>query len=163
MNLRTLMYAGLMLMALPLAQASAENPKDIMVVANRSVSVDQITRAELRDFFLKKRTSWSKGGKVVPINSRKGTSLRKEFRKQVLNMSTSEEDRYWEDKKIKSGVVKPATMSKMGTRGSSTANNSQRPPTTKHKPTTSWPGHAVRPISVPQVVPRSLHQMSDFS
>ncbi len=88
--------------------ARAESPRDILVVVNRASTVDSVTIDELRDVFLKKRASWRSGGKTTPVNASEGSSLREDFRKRVLNMSSSAEKSYWQKRKIKAGESRPA-------------------------------------------------------
>jgi len=88
----------------------ADSPNDILVISNRSVSVDKISLEDLRDVFLKKRKDWNKGGRAVPINAKPDSSLREKFRDRVINMTASEEERYWQDRKIKFGTKKPADI-----------------------------------------------------
>lgn len=82
------------------------NPRDILIIANKAVSGDSITPADVRNFFLKKQSRWPGGIKVVPVNA-KDQALRSEFRNRVLDMSETEETRYWQDLKIKKGTTPP--------------------------------------------------------
>lgn len=88
--------------------ASAENPNDILIIVNRSVKANKIEIDELKDIFLKKRTNWSSGERAVPLNVASDPKLREEFRASVLNMSATEEKRYWQTRKIKGGDGEPA-------------------------------------------------------
>lgn len=85
----------------------AESGDDILVVANKKVEVKSISMAEARAFFLKERTSWKSGGKVVPVNAPAGTALRKKFRRKVLGMDAAHEQSYWQDEGIRRGLVQP--------------------------------------------------------
>ena len=96
-----------LLLAAPFS-VSAENPQDILVIVNKSSSVKSTSVDELRDVFLKKRSSWSGGDKVIPVHASEGSALREDFRRRVLNMSSGDEKNYWQEKKIKSGDSKPA-------------------------------------------------------
>ena len=92
-------------------RARADGPKDILVVANKSVGVDQVDADVLRAIFLKKRKSWKNGGKVVPVNAKKGTALRQQFLSRLFNMIEEEEKTYWEKQKISKGVEPPPEFS----------------------------------------------------
>lgn len=96
-----------LLLAAPFS-VSAENPQDILIIVNKSSSVKSASVDELRDVFLKKRSSWSGGDKVIPVHASEGSTLREDFRRRVLNMSSGDEKNYWQEKKIKSGDSKPA-------------------------------------------------------
>jgi ABC-type phosphate transport system substrate-binding protein len=84
----------------------AKSPDDILVIANRGVSVNSIGIEELRDIFLKRRGNWSGAEKVIPINPR-DASLRNQFRAKVLGMSSVEEQAYWAKLKIQKGTAEP--------------------------------------------------------
>jgi hypothetical protein len=90
--------------------ARAENPNDILIIANLGVKTNSIAVDELRDLFLKKRTSWGSGEKAVPLNVADNPKLREEFRATVLKMSSTEEQSYWQVRKIKEGVSDPPTF-----------------------------------------------------
>ena len=89
------------------SSAVADDPEDILVVANVSVAQTSIGLEELRTIFLKIRTSWHSGGKVVPINPKDGSALRRQFQEKVLGMSDNEEKSYWEKQKITKGIEPP--------------------------------------------------------
>ena len=66
---------------------------------------------ELKDYFLRKRLDWRGGDRAVPIHSKLNSKLRNAFVKRVLQMTPSEEDAFWRDKKIRTGVAAPAEFS----------------------------------------------------
>jgi len=108
MRFATPLAAALVLwLALP-AAALAENPNDILIVANAAAGADRLSLAEVRDMFLKKRTSWPAGAKVVPVNVTDGSGLRKDFRAKVLGMTSEQEKSYWQERKIKAGESTPS-------------------------------------------------------
>ena len=94
----------------PAAAAQAGDPTDILVVANKSVPVDSVSLTLVRDLFLKVRKEWGKGVKALPINA-KDEQLRNDFRKRVLDMDTTAEQRYFENLKIKYGQSEPPVLS----------------------------------------------------
>ncbi len=91
-------------------RARAEDPEDIVVIVHKSVAKKEVTIAELQDYFLKNRLSWPDGQKVVPINVKEDTPLRDAFRRRVLGMTATQENRYWLDRKIQSGHKKPPEL-----------------------------------------------------
>jgi len=97
-------------MLLSLPAASADSPNDILVVANKTVKVDAVSVAELKAIFLKKKVRWKTGLKAVPINAKDGTELKKEFLKRVFDMDQDLERSYWQDQKIRTGLVPPVTF-----------------------------------------------------
>jgi hypothetical protein len=91
--------------------AAADDPDDILIIANPSAQASGISLDDIRSIFLKKRANWPRGGNAVPINARKGSALRGEFVQRVLNMTLAEESNYWKDEQIKSGLTEPAEFS----------------------------------------------------
>ena len=92
-----------------LAPVSAESPRDILVIVNGSVKGEKLSVNELREIFLKKRTTWGSGVRAVPIHST-NSALRDDFRQRVLQMSESEEERYWQQYQIQKGEAKPVSF-----------------------------------------------------
>jgi hypothetical protein len=93
--------------------AHADNPNDILVVANNSVPISSISTAELKSIFLKKKGRWKNGSKAFPIHAKEGTTLRKAFGQRLLNMELSRELSYWQEQKIRKGIMPPATFSNL--------------------------------------------------
>lgn len=89
----------------------AESPDDLLIIANKNVPVKSVSASELRRIFLKKQTSWEGAKKVVPINAKKGSALRTYFQRAVMGMTQAEEDRHWQDEKIRRGEKAPAELS----------------------------------------------------
>jgi hypothetical protein len=105
---RMLLHIILLGAALFYAEAAfAESPNDILVVTSLSVKTKSVTVEELRDFFLKVRSSWPSGERVIPIHTGDDPHLRNQFREMVLKMSSSEERRYWQTKQVKDGDSDP--------------------------------------------------------
>lgn len=106
--------AGFLVFVVALAAGSTpargESADDILVIANKSVSVGSISKNELRDIFLKKKTSWGRGGQAIPLHAAEGSELRAEFRKRVIAMSRAEEQLYWQQFQIKKGEPQPASF-----------------------------------------------------
>ncbi|MCP4675326.1 MAG: hypothetical protein GY854_07435 [Deltaproteobacteria bacterium] len=91
--------------------ARAESPGDILIVANKGVAVDSVSVDELKAFFFKQRTSWKKGGKVVPVHAKEGSSLREAFLAKVLSMQLTQEIAFWQEQKIRKGISAPPEFS----------------------------------------------------
>ncbi|MCP4679961.1 MAG: hypothetical protein GY854_31610 [Deltaproteobacteria bacterium] len=102
-----LLLASWMLSGIP---ASADSPDDILVIANKQVKPSSISMDELRELFLKQRTKWGGSRRITPINAKKGTALRKKFRKAVLQISAGAEQTVWEDQKIRKGIAAPPEL-----------------------------------------------------
>lgn len=89
------------------APASADQPDDILVVANLKVPIDKIDIKELRAIYLKKKLYWKMGHDAIPVNSKFGTELRSEFQRRVLGMDPESELIYWERQKIQRALSPP--------------------------------------------------------
>lgn len=63
----------------------------------------------MREYFLKIRSSWPGGEKVVPVHS-KDSALRNIFRKKVLQMTEADEQRYWNAAMVKKGIKPVAAV-----------------------------------------------------
>ncbi len=89
----------------------ADDPNDILIVVNKRVKQTKLSTGEIKNIFLKLTTRWKGGAKIIPINAREGTLLRKEFLRAVVNMTGAQEKDYWHDRKIRVGVSKPPEFS----------------------------------------------------
>ena len=87
--------------------AAAENPNDILVVVNREAPSNQVSGDEVKSMFMKLKTRWRGGAKIVPVHAKPGSPLRRDFLRRILGMNPSEEEAYWNDRKIRAGVSKP--------------------------------------------------------
>ncbi len=92
-------------MAMPVR--AEDHPNDILVVVNRSVKIDTISKSQLRDIFLKRRKIWQLGQKVVPINAKAGLPIRQAFRNAILDFSKRDEDAFWQKQTIMTAEKEP--------------------------------------------------------
>ena len=97
---------------LDVASTSADPGNEILIIANKSVKTGSLSEQELRAIFLKQKASWPDGSKMVPINANKGSDVRKAFYQKALNMTSNEEEYYWQKEKVKSGVIPPPEFSR---------------------------------------------------
>jgi hypothetical protein len=91
--------------------SAADSPDDIIVFVNNSVPVSKMNIDELKNLFLKRKIRWGRGDKVIPIHAKAGTTLRKDFLQRALGMTLEKEKSYWNERRIQSGVSKPAEFS----------------------------------------------------
>ena len=83
----------------------------LVIIANKSAPVSSITAAEVKQIFLKQRTNWPGGGKIVVMNAKSGSPARQAFQSKVLGMNGSTEKAFWQEQKIKKGVTPPPEIS----------------------------------------------------
>jgi hypothetical protein len=88
-------------------RALAEHPEDILIIANKAISANDVTINEMKSIFLGRKAALGRQGKVTPVHAKEGSKLRVEFQRRVLDMGPEEEISYWEDQKIRSGATKP--------------------------------------------------------
>ncbi len=93
------------------AETPGEHPNDILIVANKGVSVDEVSLKELKSIFLKKRSSWKGGGKVVAVHAKVGTEIRDDFVAKVLGLDHIGEQSYWQEVMVKAAVKPPPAFS----------------------------------------------------
>ena len=89
----------------------AEDPRDILVVVNKSSRINAISLDELVELFLKYRESFKSGDKAIPINTT-NAELREDFRRLVLKKSEAEEKKHWSNYTIRTGQSPPPTVGK---------------------------------------------------
>lgn len=107
MRIAISIIVGLAAVALYAARAVAESPNDILIVANTASGGGSLSVSDVKDMFLKKRSSWGNGVKVAPLNAVEGSALRRAFRTRVLGMTEADERAYWQERKIKAGESVP--------------------------------------------------------
>lgn len=107
-TLDKLILAGLALLwASP--PAFADSPNDLLVVANKGVTVESADASEIRAIFLKSRTALG-GTTVFPLNAKSDSELRAAFRTRVLKMTEEKERGYWDDEKVRKGTEAPSEV-----------------------------------------------------
>lgn len=82
----------------------------LVIIANPSVPVTQISTKELADYYLKKKRFWSDGTPVRPINWTEGQPTRRLFLSRVLEKSESELMQYWMGQKLYTGDQPPLSL-----------------------------------------------------
>jgi len=66
------------------------------VVVNSSNSVTALTKKEASDLFLKKKSKWTDGNAVSPVDLSSSSKVREEFSQQVLGKSISAVRNFWQ-------------------------------------------------------------------
>ena len=67
---------------------------DVKIIVNKENSLSALTKAEVSQFFLKKKTKWN-AGKVKPVDQKNKSSVRKKFSKNFLGKKVSAIKKYW--------------------------------------------------------------------
>ena len=96
-------------MFLPMNSAKAQSPTGIVVIANKSFTANSLSQSEVKRIFQKTMQRY-KGKKVVPIHARKSSPLRAAFTQKVLGMTLADEQSYWQNQMVRSGVTPPPEL-----------------------------------------------------
>jgi len=70
---------------------------DVKIIVNSGNSVSALTKAEVSQYFLKKKKKWG-AGKVKPVDQKDSSSVRKAFSKEYLGKKVSAIKKYWMEK-----------------------------------------------------------------
>jgi len=79
---------------------------DYAIVVNSANSA-AADLSEVKNLYLKKKTSWDGGGESVPLGREAGSPEQEAFLRAVLGMSQSDLDGYWASEKSKTGATGP--------------------------------------------------------
>lgn len=91
--------------------AAEKKARPIAVIVNAKNPVAKLSRAELKNLFLKLRQSWPDGKPVVALNGRPKTPLRDAFERKVLGMSPDEVGAYWVKQRVTGRTTPPRQVS----------------------------------------------------
>lgn len=77
--------------------ASSSFAFETIIIANKSVSLDKISRDDIRDIFLGKKTKWSDGSNIK-FYLLKRTSDQEKFLSEYLRKTPAEYEHFWMQK-----------------------------------------------------------------
>ncbi len=86
----------------------------IVVNAANSIADGGNVDSELKNLYLKKKTSWSSGPSAVPLGRSAGSPEQAAFLSTVLGMSQSDLDSHWASEKSKTGATGPREIGSAG-------------------------------------------------
>lgn len=81
-----------------------------VVIVNNGNSVDALTKKEISDYFLKKRTSWKNNVVIEPVDLSSGSAIRAGFSKEILNKTTTQVRAYWQQSVFSGKASPPSEM-----------------------------------------------------
>lgn len=106
----TWLFAWIIVLASPLQGSAGDGtPDTILVIANKAVKTNSVSRDELRPIFQTKTTTWSDGSPARPFNLPDSDLTRHGFDAAVLGLDPDRVARYWIDRKIRGGERPPKT------------------------------------------------------
>lgn len=82
-----------------------------MIVVNPRVTVKNLSRREIADYYLKIKRFWPDGTPVRPIEWTSGQQEHKFFAQKVLLKTESELAQYWMEQKLLTGDQQPIDVS----------------------------------------------------
>lgn len=111
---RVLFVAALIAIELIGGIALAETParaqdQGFEVVAHPSVSEPDVSYQSLRQIFLKRKTRWDDGSRVLPVDQEVEREVRSQFSEDILGRSADAMQTYWQAQ-IFSGRALPPTV-----------------------------------------------------
>ena len=81
------------------------------VIVNKSNGITSISKSDLSDLFMKKETKFSSGERVVPVDQKGNSSVRKSFSSDVLNKSVAAIKSYWQQSVFQGKATPPVEKS----------------------------------------------------
>jgi ABC-type phosphate transport system substrate-binding protein len=98
-------------MAFLMIAMSAGAQPPLVLIVNAQSSVNTLTKAEIRDYYFKKRTQWPDGTPVRFVDRASGSELRNHFLSTIIGKSAEDVDLYWIGQKLYSGDSAPLQQS----------------------------------------------------
>ena len=83
--------------------------EDDIVVVSRTIHGDRMTLKTLQRIYLKRKTFWKDGKRIVPVNLPPGNELRIFFSRRVLKKTHRELVEYWNEQHF-NGVNPPVVL-----------------------------------------------------
>ena len=80
--------------------------QEFQVVVNSKNAVKSLTKKQVSDYFLKKKTKWSDGTKIIPVDLSSKSKVRTSFSKKIHKKSTVQVRAYWQQS-VFSGKASP--------------------------------------------------------
>lgn len=85
--------------------------EEIVMIVNEQNSVNEISLAQVQNYFLKRTREWPNGQVVRFFDRREGSDERKIFLRDMLKKSSREVELYWIGQKLYSGNTAPLQVS----------------------------------------------------
>ncbi len=99
-------FCGLLLVAGPGAEAQS----GFQIVVHSSSSITSMPQEAVSRLFLKKDTTWSTGGEVLPVDQAGDSAVRKTFSEAIHGRGTSQIQRYWQQQLFSGAAVPPSEL-----------------------------------------------------
>lgn len=93
------------------APTVAAAPSAFRIIVNPANPVTELRRADVRDFFLKRRSRWTSSVPAAPVDLSPTISIRGTFSKEILGLSTTAVTTYWMQEIFAGRTEPPRVMS----------------------------------------------------
>lgn len=110
-NMKTSKYIILFVLVFYTAGILSTFGQSYKIVVNSSNTTNSITKKEASDFFLKKKTKWSNGSTVIPVDLSSRLKIREDFSQQVHGKSTAAVRNFWQQAAFSGTASAPAEKS----------------------------------------------------
>jgi ABC-type phosphate transport system substrate-binding protein len=77
------------------------------IIVNSSNSITSLTKKEVSDFFLKKKTTWASGGIVKPVDHTTNSKTREDFSQQIHGKGIVAIRNFWQQAAFSGTITAP--------------------------------------------------------
>ena len=105
---RTLSLALAVMLSGSAFGAEGDRPP-IAVVVGRQSFLQEMTKDDLREVYLRRQRLWPNGTRAIPVNLPPSNPLREQFSRSVLGRSTQDLVTYWNDRYFE-GITPPLVL-----------------------------------------------------
>ena len=77
------------------ASAWASQAEELLIIASPTVPISSLTHEQISEIYLLKSSSWSDGGRIIPVNRETASETRSRFNSTVLKQDNAELAAYW--------------------------------------------------------------------
>ncbi len=86
------------------------NAQTYKIIVNNSNSTTSLSKAEVSNLFLKKKTKWSSGTEVKPVDLSPKSDLREAFSKEIHGKTIAQVRAYWQQTVFAGKATPPSEM-----------------------------------------------------
>ncbi len=86
------------------------NGQEYKIIVNSSNTVSSLSSKEVSNYFLKKKTKWSNGIKISPVDLSSNSVIRKNFSKNIHKKSIGQVRAFWQQSVFSGKASPPAEM-----------------------------------------------------
>ena len=110
-GIRSLSLLWLLSLFLATKLATGDESAGFKVIISASNPTSSVSREDASKMFLKKKTRWSNGAKVLPVDLKEDSDTRSAFSKAIHRKKASSIEAYWQQRIFSGRDVPPPKMS----------------------------------------------------